>query len=90
MTRVRLEPFVSRKIGSAGLSRTGLLRLIGWLYDELEHRADEYQHNRVPGKPDHFLVRKVHLDNGTVHKFVFSATYLQPDLLVVDECRRGT
>jgi hypothetical protein len=90
VNRVIIRPKVRRKIGAAGLSRSGLLRLFTWLYDELEHRADKYHHNRVPGKPDQFQVRKTLFDTGIVYKFVFAVDDRQLGQLFVDDCRHGT
>jgi hypothetical protein len=86
---VRIERVVNRKIGTAGLSRTGLLRLLAWIYDELENRAHDHQHNRVPGRPGHFQVRRFVSDGGRTYHFVFAVDERQAGLLRVVACRYG-
>jgi len=87
---VHIRRRARREIGASGLSRRALVRFLSWLYDELEHRAARHQGNRGSGQPERILVRKLILDGGVSHHFVFAVDDQQPGKLFIEDCRRGT
>lgn len=67
--KVRLPRPISAQIGTCGLSRPALLRLLNRIYERLgqEESADNFAHNRAPENPDCFLFRVVLADGDTWH-----------------------
>jgi hypothetical protein len=91
VTRVRLPPKVRRLMGAAGLSRNAVVRLLAWVHTGLPLQVNKFKHNRVAGRPEMFIARKVIVDGGACH-CEFHVDDQTPDLLTVEDfaCQRGT
>lgn len=62
--RVVVEKPVGVAIGFIGLSRTGLIRLLAALHDELTNNAARHRQRRSPNDPDLFIFRHTVADGG--------------------------
>jgi hypothetical protein len=77
-------------MGAAGLSRNAIVRLYAWVYTGLPKQAKQFQHNRVAGRPEFFIARKVIVDGGTRH-CEFHVNDQNPGWLMVEDfvCQGG-
>jgi len=69
--RVILERPVSRAIGSFGLSRSLLIRLLTRLHSGLPQQADSFRSQRDPEDPDLFRYEVVLAEGNAWHTFRF-------------------
>ncbi|HLN33564.1 MAG TPA: hypothetical protein VK395_37910 [Gemmataceae bacterium] len=68
-----VSPEMSRTIGSFGLSRQALVRLLTNVRSELEEHADRYRHQRDPNHHDLYFRFELHMrDQGRLRSFRFT------------------
>lgn len=77
---------VSRYIGTCGLSRNGVVRLLARLHDELSNEADQFRGDRAPDDPDYFRYRIDLADRGQWHTCNFAVNdRVAPGFLFVED-----
>jgi hypothetical protein len=68
-----VDPDISRAIGTFGLGRNALVRLLALLRSDLEDHADSYKHRRDPADPHlYFWYDLIVMDQGRLRRFRFT------------------